>query len=132
MRAIKGRDTKPELVVRRLLHRMGYRYRLHARELPGSPDIVFRPRRAAIFVHGCFWHCHPGCSQAYRPKTRTQFWNAKLDRNLERDGLTQVALAKAGWAILVVWECEAVEGEHLRNRLVRFLGEKPRVRVSND
>lgn len=122
MRAIRGRDTKPELLLRRMLHRLGYRYRLHARDLPGSPDIIFRSRRKVIFVHGCFWHSHPGCPKAYRPKTRVEFWTEKLERNRQRDAEVETALHALGWSSLVVWECEAVDSEHLRNRVMDFLG----------
>ena len=121
MRAIKGRDTKPEILIRSMLHRMGFRFRLHAKDLAGRPDVVFRRRRKAIFVHGCFWHRHQGCSKAYRPKSRADFWNAKLDANRQRDLRVQTALSELGWSILVVWECEAVDSEHLRNNLRRFV-----------
>jgi DNA mismatch endonuclease (patch repair protein) len=121
MRAIAGRNTKPELLVRKVLHRLGYRFRLHGRDLPGTPDVVLRPRRKVIFVHGCFWHSHPGCPKAYRPKSRIEFWDQKFERNQERDACDQAALKAAGWSSLVVWECEAVDSEHLRNTLTRFL-----------
>ena len=123
MRAICGSDTKPELTVRRLLHSLGYRYRVNVKDIPGKPDVVFRERRKAIFVHGCFWHSHPGCPKAYRPKSRVEFWEAKFRRNQARDAEVGDALRSCGWTTVVVWECEAVDGERLRNTLVAFLGE---------
>lgn len=121
MRRIKSRNTKPEMIVRSLLHRAGYRYRLHDRSLPGSPDIVLRRRKKAIFVHGCFWHQHPGCRQAYRPKSRPEFWLPKLDRNRERDLQTQQALAELGWDILVIWECDTTDSATVDLALKDFL-----------
>jgi len=121
MSAVRGRDTKPEMVVRRLLHSMNYRYRLHRKDLPGSPDIAFGKKRRAIFVHGCFWHRHPGCSKATSPKTRAEFWSEKFERNIERDRQAETRLAGMGWQSLVVWECEIREPETLKSRLRRFL-----------
>lgn len=121
MRAIRGRHTKPELLVRRTLHAMGFRFRLHLKDVPGTPDVVFPKRRKAIFVHGCFWHSHASCRKAYRPKSRVDFWNAKLERNQTRDSEVQEALSALGWSSLIVWECEAVDSEHLRNKLAQFL-----------
>jgi len=106
MRAIRGRDTKPELEVRRGLHRMGYRYRLHAKALPGKPDLVFPSRRKVIFVHGCFWHLHAHCSIGRIPKTRTDYWATKLNSNRKRDRQVRRKLKAMGWEALVVWECE--------------------------
>lgn len=106
MSGIRGRDTRPEITVRRYLHRAGFRYRLHARELPGSPDIVLPRYRAVVFVHGCFWHCHSGCRYAYRPKSRQEFWENKLAANVERDARDQSRLVEAGWRVFVVWECQ--------------------------
>lgn len=122
MAGIRGRDTKPEFAVRRMAHRLGYRYRLHRRDLPGSPDLVFPARRKVIFVHGCFWHRHPGCRFAYNPKSNTAFWQAKFDRNVGRDAAAQEKLAGLGWDALTIWECETANAEHLRNTLQRFLG----------
>ena len=116
----KGTNTGPELIVRRLLHRLGYRYTLHARDLPGRPDIVFTARHAAIFVHGCFWHRHD-CGEAYVPKSRRDFWKKKFARNVERDGQNLRKLAAARWKVLVVWECQ-VGSPRLAARLIRFLG----------
>ena len=123
MRAIRGKNTKPELTIWRLLHAAGYRFRLHRKDLPGRPDIVFPSRRKAIFVHGCFWHQHPGCPYAYMPKTRAAFWRDKLQRNTERDATAQAALAACGWRALIVWECEIADTKLLMIRLKAFLGD---------
>lgn len=125
MSAVRGRNTKPEMIVRRLLHSMNYRYRLHRKNLPGSPDIVFGSRRKAIFVHGCFWHRHPGCSKATSPKTRSEFWTEKFDRNVERDRQVERRLADMNWRSLVVWECETRSPEVLAPRLRAFLDDLP-------
>lgn len=106
MSAVGQRYTKPDMLVLRLLHSMNYRYRLHRNGLPGRPDIVFGSRRKAVFVHGCFWHRHPGCSKATSPKTRADFWSREFDRNVERDHDVEQRLADMGWKCLVVWECE--------------------------
>lgn len=106
MRNVRGKDTSPEMIVRSALHRAGYRYRLHVKALPGRPDIVFAGRKVAVFVHGCFWHRHAGCRAASSPSTRTEFWNAKFERNVERDARNMSALSDAGWRTYVVWECE--------------------------
>jgi DNA mismatch endonuclease (patch repair protein) len=108
MSLIKARDTKPELIVRRALHKAGLRYRLHARDLPGRPDIVFRRARIAIFVHGCFWHQHPdpACRKARMPKSRREFWGPKLEGNRIRDERTEAELETRGWRVVQVWECE--------------------------
>lgn len=123
MRRIKGRSTKPETAVRRLLYRMGFRTRIHAKDLPGRPDIIFRSRKKVIFVHGCFWHRHPGCSLARMPKSRLDFWRPKLEGNRERDLRNQEALAQLGWSVLVVWECEIRDVDALKARLLAFLNE---------
>ena len=106
MAAVPTRDSKPEITVRRLLHRLGYRFRLHRRDLPGTPDIVLPGRKSAIFVHGCFWHQHEGCKKARRPKSNVEYWNRKLDENIARDTRETLALELAGWRVIVVWECE--------------------------
>jgi DNA mismatch endonuclease (patch repair protein) len=106
MSRITGSNTKPELLLRSLLHRAGFRFRLHAKELPGRPDIVLPKYRIAIFVHGCFWHRHPGCRNATMPSTRTEFWSAKLNGNVERDARNTAALEEIGWTVLTVWECD--------------------------
>ncbi|MGE4306454.1 MAG: very short patch repair endonuclease [Novosphingobium sp.] len=123
MGRVPGRDTKPEMVVRHLIHGMGYRYRLQARDLPGRPDIVFRKRKKAIFVHGCFWHRHPdpACKLARLPKTRLDFWLPKLEGNRRRDIANVERLETMGWEVLLVWECELRDREQLRNMLRRFI-----------
>lgn len=122
MGRIRGVDTGPEMAVRRAAHRLGYRFRLHRRSLPGRPDLVFPSRRAAIFVHGCFWHRHEGCRKASMPKTRVEFWQAKFARNVERDAEVQERLRAAGWRVLVVWECEIGRSGDLDATLREFLG----------
>lgn len=126
MSRVRGKNTKPEMVVRRLLHGMGYRYRLHRKDLPGRPDIVFVAARKVIFVHGCFWHRHEGCSLARLPKTRLDFWRPKLEANRLRDIECEEALRLEGWQVLVVWECELKPRElpSLAERLATFLGPK--------
>lgn len=107
MSRIRGRNTKPEITVRRFLHAVGLRFRLHGKDLPGRPDIVLPARRAAVFVHGCFWHQHPGCREAVMPSTRPEFWANKFDANRTRDARAIQALQDAGWNTFVVWECQA-------------------------
>lgn len=121
MAGIRWRDTKPELAVRRAAHALGLRFRLHRRDLPGTPDLVFPGRRKVILVHGCFWHQHPGCKFAAQPKTRPDFWLPKLARNTERDADALRLLEEAGWKPLVIWECEARNRERLDAILSRFL-----------
>lgn len=122
MAGIRGKDTKPEMLVRRSLHAAGYRFRLHRRDLPGAPDIVLPGRKIAIFVHGCFWHRHPGCRYAKLPATRTDFWKDKLDSNVARDGSAVDALTAAGWRVLIVWEC-STRDRKLAPRLATLLCE---------
>lgn len=124
MSRVRNRDTKPELLVRRLVHGMGYRYRLHRRELPGKPDLVFPARRKVIFVHGCFWHRHPDptCSLARLPKPKLDFWGPKLETNRKRDESNLALLAELGWKILEVWECQTKNREDLQTRVREFLG----------
>ncbi len=123
MRAIKSKNTKPEMAVRRLVHGMGYRYRLHRKDLPGKPDLTFGPRNKAIFVHGCFWHQHPGCRDARMPATRLDYWEPKLTANVVRDARNLRLLRRLGWSVAVVWECQ-VESDvsAVGRRLQRFLG----------
>lgn len=121
MGLVRSVDTKPEMALRRLVHGMGYRYRLHCGDLPGKPDLVFRSRDAVIFVHGCFWHRHEGCPLTRLPKTRVDFWTAKLEGNRKRDIREIAELKKAGWRVFVVWECELKNLEALAKRLRRFL-----------
>ena len=106
MSRIRGKDSNPEMKLRRLIHGMGFRYRLHVRNLPGKPDLVFPRRRAVIFMHGCFWHRHEGCKLARLPKSKISFWKEKLETNRQRDLLNQELLREQGWHILVVWECQ--------------------------
>lgn len=123
MAAIKGKDTKPELIVRSLVHSLGYRYRLHRRDLPGKPDLVFGPRRKVMFVHGCFWHgCErSGCSDARRPKSNTGYWNPKIEGNKARDQRHQLVLETMGWQVLVIWDCETKNLPDLERRVIAFL-----------
>lgn len=122
MSRIRAKDTKPEIAVRRILHGLGFRFRLHVRRLPGCPDIVLARRKAAVFVHGCFWHRHPNCRFAYTPKSRTEFWVPKLQANATRDKEALVQLRREGWKPVVVWECETRNLERLANRLKREIG----------
>lgn len=125
MSAIRSAGMKPEMLVRSLVHRMGYRYRLHAKDLPGKPDLVFRPRRKVIFVHGCFWHQHGkiSCKDGRQPKSRTSYWGPKLARNVERDSANLAQLKAAGWRILVLWECDVLKSKPmLEGRIRKFLG----------
>ena len=121
MRLIRSNDTKPELVVRRKLHALGYRYRLHCVDLPGKPDIVFRSRKRVIFVHGCFWHRHRNCRKNRTPKSRIDYWAPKLARNAERDRSVRRKLARKGWKVLVIWECELKDIEAVTRKAQAFL-----------
>jgi DNA mismatch endonuclease (patch repair protein) len=123
MRRIRSRDTNPELAVRSLVHRLGFRFRLHRPDLPGKPDLVFPSMRKVIFVHGCFWHQHKHCIDGRVPRSRSEYWEPKLTRNVERDRAARTALRRAGWRSLTIWECEAVESQGLRDRIVNFLSE---------
>ncbi len=114
MAKIRGKDTGPELLVRRAAHALGLRFRLHRRDLPGTPDLVFPARRIALFVNGCFWHRHPGCRFAYMPKSRAWFWQAKFDGNVARDARKQEELAARGWTVVTIWECETRDQDRLR------------------
>ena len=113
MARIKSRDTRPELRVRRMAHAMGLRFRLHRKDLPGTPDLVFPGRRIALFVHGCFWHRHPGCPKAYEPKSRVDFWQGKFRDNVARDEKAAAGLAAAGWKPVIIWECETEDPDTL-------------------
>lgn len=121
MSRIRSTNTKPELRVRSLLHRMGFRFRLHRKDLPGKPDIVLPRLKTVIFVHGCYWHRHPGCKFAYQPKSRVEFWTAKFVDNVERDTRNREALESLGWRVLVIWECEVAEQAHLDALLSKLI-----------
>ncbi|WP_439819915.1 very short patch repair endonuclease [Pseudomonas sp. HLG18] len=119
MSMIKSKNTKPEMIVRSMCHELGFRYRLHRKDLPGSPDLVFPKHRLCIFVHGCFWHRHPGCKYAYTPKSRLDFWLPKLAKNVERDLQVQEKLKALGWKVVIVWECQTKNRKVLHNE-IRF------------
>lgn len=117
MSGIKGKHTKPELAVRKFLHAHGYRFRLHRADLPGKPDIVLPRFRTCIFVHGCFWHQHPGCKYAYSPKSKQDFWLPKLAKNIERDEISEKKLREMGWQVVIIWECDTKNTEILATRV---------------
>jgi DNA mismatch endonuclease (patch repair protein) len=121
MSKIRGKNTRPEMVVRRLVFSLGLRYRLHRRDLPGTPDMVFAKRRKVIFVHGCYWHRHAGCKFARLPKSHLDFWLPKLQSNVERDARNIIALEQSGWRVLTLWECELSDIGRLRKRICEFL-----------
>lgn len=121
MRGVRREDTRLELAVRRAAHRLGFRFRLHRRDLPGSPDLVFPRHRKAVFVHGCFWHGHAGCKYATVPKTRTDWWLAKLRKNAERDARAIDGLAARGWVVTTIWECETRDPDVLSKLVAAFL-----------
>jgi DNA mismatch endonuclease (patch repair protein) len=121
MSRIRGYDTKPELTVRSIVHRMGFRFRSHGEDLPGNPDIVLPKHKKVIFIHGCFWHGHKGCKRSKRPSTNVSFWQDKLDKNIERDKRQQRELRKLGWKYLIIWQCEINRPNLLRNNIKRFL-----------
>ncbi|MFH1747764.1 MAG: DNA mismatch endonuclease Vsr [Planctomycetota bacterium] len=121
MRAIRSRDTQPEMFVRRLVHSMGFRYRLHCRNLPGQPDLVFASRKKTVFVHGCFWHRHRCRYGRVVPATRREFWTKKLQKNIQRDRRVRRQLRALGWKSLTIWECQLKDVTRLRNRLHTFL-----------
>ncbi len=126
MSRIRGKDTKPEIKVRKLIHALGYRFRLHGRNLPGSPDLAFPGKRAVIFVHGCFWHRHPGCVKCTFPKTRIEFWKDKFEKNVERDLRAVSQLHQLGWRVMTIWECESINERDVRSRVSQFLdNQKP-------
>lgn len=122
MRQIKSKGMKPEMVVRKLVHAMGYRYRLHPANLPGKPDLVFPRLKSIIEVRGCFWHQHEGCVDSHIPKSRIDYWLPKLQRNRERDLINLRTLESLGWHVLVLWECEVNKSKRLATKLKRFLG----------
>ena len=122
MRRIRSKNTGPEMALRRLIHRLGYRFRLHKKDLPGKPDLVFSSRRKVIFVHGCFWHQHAGCREGRIPGTRREYWEGKLRRNRTRDAENQARLEESGWRVFTVWECSLRNEKELVRNLRRFLG----------
>jgi DNA mismatch endonuclease (patch repair protein) len=122
MRQIRSTNTRPEKVLRQLLHRSGYRFRLHCKDLPGKPDLVFRSRKKIILLHGCFWHQHPGCREGRVPGSRPDYWGPKLAKNIERDAAHESALAGEGWSVLVIWECELKSPEEVLKHAGTFLG----------
>jgi DNA mismatch endonuclease, patch repair protein len=122
MARIRSKDTSPEIVLRKLIHGLGYRFRLHRKDLPGKPDLVFPSRRRVIFVHGCFWHQHPECREGRVPGSRLEYWGPKLRRNQERDAASQAALRGQGWRCLTVWECELKDTAGVLKTVKRFLG----------
>lgn len=124
MRAVKPKNTSPEKRVRSVAHRLGLRFRLHKKELPGSPDLLFPKRKTALFVHGCFWHRHEDCPRATVPKTNTDFWCEKFKRNMERDKETRKKLEESGWRVLIIWECETKSRESIEAFLSRNLLEQ--------
>ena len=121
MAQVKSKGMKPEMRVRRLLHGLGYRYRLHRKDLPGRPDIVFSSRRKVVFVNGCFWHKHSGCPRVRIPATNRDYWQAKLERNRTRDERNIALLEESGWATITVWECQLIDIESVTERLTDFL-----------
>jgi DNA mismatch endonuclease, patch repair protein len=121
MRAIRSVGMKPEMIVRRVAYALGYRYRLHRKDLPGKPNLAFGPRRKVIFVHGCFWHQHQKCRDGRMPQSNLAYWNRKLARNVERDAEHLVALKRLGWKVLVVWACDTKDLPRLASRIKRFL-----------
>lgn len=123
MRRVRSEDTKPEMAVRRLAHGLGFRYRLHVKELPGHPDLVFPRLRKIVFVHGCYWHGH-GCPASTLPQVHREYWEAKLTRNAQRDKRNLRQLRTAGWDVFIIWECQIRNRERLKTKLVRFLNEK--------
>ena len=125
MRRVRSKDTKPEMAIRRALHRAGYRYRLHAKHLPGKPDLVFASRKAVIFVHGCWWHGHSCKRGARAAKNNADYWSAKISRNIERDNAATTALKRLRWRVLIVWECE-VKNPRTMPRIARCLGKESR------
>ena len=121
MRSVRSKDTGPELIVRGLLHRMGFRFRLHVKCLPGRPDVVLPKWRTVVFVHGCFWHRHRNCPRTTYPADNREFWKTKFDENVRRDQRNKSALTRLGWSWIVVWECETTDIERLKRRLTQRL-----------
>jgi DNA mismatch endonuclease (patch repair protein) len=122
MSRIRGKNSKPEIAVRKLIYSLGYRYRLHAKTLPGRPDLVFAGRKKVIFVHGCFWHCH-GCKKGQPPKSNLDYWSPKLQENINRDNKNVLELEAAGWEVLIVWQCEIKDIDNIERKVVSFLND---------
>ena len=122
MSRIKSKNTKPEILIRKLLHNIGYRYRIHIKNITGKPDLTFTRRKKVIFVHGCFWHRHKNCKFSTCPKTNIEFWNEKFEKNIKRDRKVQLELNKQGWKHLVIWECELKHLEKIKTKILNFLG----------
>lgn len=129
MRAVRGKDTLPEMIVRRTVHALGFRFRLHDRKLPGCPDLVLKRHKTVIFVHGCFWHGHQGCRRSRVPATNTDFWTEKLERNVARDARQQAALRADRWHVLVIWECELRDLDAVKDRLTTSIPQRVPVRL---
>ena len=121
MAAIRSKNTKPEITVRKTMYKMGLRYRLHKKDLPGKPDIVLGPVKLALFVNGCFWHRHVNCKYAYNPKTRKNFWNKKFTDTIKRDIKNNIELKKLGWESVVIWECETQDQDSLRDQILKII-----------
>jgi DNA mismatch endonuclease (patch repair protein) len=121
MARISGKNTGPEIAVRSLIHKLGYRFRLYSKDLPGRPDLVFAGRKKAIFVHGCFWHGHKGCAKGKLPKSNLDYWKPKLKRNKNRDAENRRLLESRGWSVLVLWQCELKNEGALKDRIIEFL-----------
>ena len=124
MARVLSKNSRPELLVRKIIFALGHRYRLHARNLPGCPDLVFRPKKKVVFVHGCFWHRHTNCALARMPKSRLDFWIAKLEGNRERDRRNKRTLSREGWKVLTIWECQLKDVVRVESRIRRFLDEE--------
>jgi DNA mismatch endonuclease (patch repair protein) len=120
MARVSGSDTKPEIIVRKMIYSLGFRYRLNVRKLPGTPDIVLSKHKKVIFVHGCFWHGHKGCKRSKRPVTNIVFWNRKIDQNIKRDKNSLIELRRLGWKPLMIWECQTKKPDSLEKRLIQF------------
>jgi DNA mismatch endonuclease (patch repair protein) len=121
MARVKSRDTAPEKMVRKILHRMGYRFRLRSAKLPGKPDVILPKHKKIVFVHGCFWHGHEGCRRSLRPASNSEYWNRKIDRNIARDARVQQELKEMGWKVLVIWQCQMRDASTVEERLEGFL-----------
>lgn len=130
MSRVRGKNTSPEMRVRKTAHALGFRFRLHRKDLPGKPDLVFPKHRIAVFVHGCFWHRHPDCKKAGMPKSKKKFWKAKFDRNVLRDRENVAALERMGWTVKVLWECETKDAERLPELVAAVLGAKKKHKAS--